>query len=139
MADKPTLANGPPSTRAEMTCIPLHKTWEMILLWPMAPPHYQSRDTLNTSTPNMADKPTLANGPPSTREEMTCIPLHKTWEMTLLWPMAPSSLPEQRYLKYQYTKHGRQDYSGQWTPQYQSRDDLYTTTQNLGDDPTLAN
>ena len=25
------------------------------------------------------------------------------------------------------------------TPQYQSRDDLHTTTQNLADEPTLAN
>ena len=38
MADKPTLANGPPS--------------ELRV------------DALNTTTPNLADKPTLADGPP---------------------------------------------------------------------------
>ena len=94
-----------------MTCIPLHKTWHMNLLWPMDP-QYQSRDDLHTTTQNLADEPTLANGPPSTRAEMTCIPLHKTWQMNLLWL--------------------------RWTPQYQSRDDLHTTTQNLADEPTLA-
>ena len=46
-----------------MTCIPLHKTWQMNLLWPMDPQH-QSRDALNTSTQNLADEPTLADGPP---------------------------------------------------------------------------
>ena len=38
---------------------------------------------------------------------MPWILLHQTWQMNLLWPM---------------------------TPQYQSRDDLHTTTQNLADD-----
>ena len=118
LADEPTLANGthPPGTRAEMTCIPLHKTWQMtLLLWPMPPSLVpEQRMPLNTSTPNVADKPTLADGPPcSTRAEMTCIPLHKTWQMNLLWLMD--------------------------LLQYQSSDDLHTTTQNLADEPTLAN
>ena len=69
LADNPTLANGSPSTRGEMTC--------------------------NTTTQNSADEPTLADGPPSTRGEMTYIPLHKTWQMNLLWPMDPP-VPEQR-------------------------------------------
>ena len=110
LADEPTLANGPRSTRVEMPWIPVHKTWQMNLLWPMDPPgtraempwiplhktwqmsllwpmdpKYQSRDALHTCTHNLADEPTLANGPPSTRGEMTCIPLHKTWQMNLLW------------------------------------------------------
>ena len=157
MADEPTLANEPPSKRTEMTCIPLHKTWQMKLLWPMNPPvpeqrwlafhytklgrwtyfgqwtpqyqsrddlhtttqnladeptlanephQYQSRDDLHTTTQNLADEPTLANGPPSTRAEMTCIPLHKTWQMNLLWPMDPP-VPEQRWLAYHYTELGR--------------------------------
>ena len=104
----------PPGTRAEMTCIPLHKTWQMTLL--------------------------LSMDPPGTRVEMTLIPLHKTWQMTLLWPIDPQPpVPEQRCLKYQYTKLGRQTYSDQWTPQYHSRDDLNTTTQKLADEPTLVN
>ena len=118
-ADKPILANGPPGTRAEMTCLPLHK--------------------------NLADEPTLVNGPNwvlehrcleyhykktwqkallwtmapllTTRAEMTCIPLHKTWQINLLWPMdpPPAQVPEQRCLEYQYTKLSRQSYFGQWT------------------------
>ena len=54
-------------------------------------PQYQSRDALNTSTQNLANEPTLANGPPSTRAEMPCIPVHTTWQMNLLWLMAPLS------------------------------------------------
>ena len=99
-----------PHTRAEMTFIPLHKTWQMNLLWLMDPP-YQSRDALHTTTHSLADEPTLADAPPSTRAEMPWIPLHKTWQMNLLWPM---------------------------DPQYQSRDALNTSTQNLADEPTLA-
>ena len=73
-------------------------------------PWYQSRDDL-------ADEPSSANDPPSTRAEMTCIPLHKTWLMNLLWPMDPLAdkpastdgppVPEQRCLAYQYTQLGR--------------------------------
>ena len=179
----------PPGNRAEMTCIPLQKSWQMNLLWPMDPPvpeqrwlayhctklgrltyfgqwtpavpdqrwlayhytklgrwtyfgqwipQYQSRDALHTTTQNLADEPTLANGPPSTRAEMTCIPLYKTWQMNLLWLMYPP-LPEQRCIAYHYTKLGRWTYFGWCNPQYQSRDDLHTTTQNLADEPTLAN
>ena len=47
---------------------------------------------------------------PHTTSKMTCIPLHKTLQMNLPWLMKP---------------------------QYQSRDDLHTTTQNLADEPTL--
>ena len=86
LADEPTLVNEPPGTRAEMTCIPLHKTWQTNLLWPMTL-QYQNRDDLYTTTQSLADEPTLANGPPSTRTEMTYIQLHKTWQMNLLWPM----------------------------------------------------
>ena len=51
-------------------------------------PHYQSRDAFHTSTQNLADEPTLTDGPP-TRVEMPCIPVHNTWQMNLLWPMDP--------------------------------------------------
>ena len=140
LADEPTLANGSPGNRAGMTWIPVHKTWQMNLLWPMDPP-YQSRDALNARAQNLADEPTLANGPPSTRAQMPSIPVHKTWQMNLLWPMDPTCtraempwipehktwqmnllwpmdppVPEQRCLEYQYTKLGRWTYFGQWTP-----------------------
>ena len=65
----------PPVTREEMPCIPVHTTWQMTLLWPgvqiwqmnlhlLMTPQYQSRDALTTSTHNLADDPTLADGPP---------------------------------------------------------------------------
>ena len=44
---------------------------------------------------------------------MTCIPLHKTWQMSLLWLMDPL-VSEQRWLAYHYPKCGRWTYFG-WT------------------------
>ena len=102
--------------------------------------------------------------PPGTRTVMTCIPLHKTWQMNLLWWMDPPAVAEQRWLVYHYTKLGRWNYFGQWTlwvpqqgwlachykklggwtyfgqwpPRYQSRDNLHTSIENLADEPTLA-
>ena len=83
----------------------------MNLLWLMTP-QYQNRDNLYTTT--------------------------QTWQMNLLWLMDPP-VPEQRWLAYHYTKLGRWTYFCQCTSWYQSRDDLHTTTQNLADEPTLAN
>ena len=145
-----------------MPWILLHHTWQMNLLWPMTPPvpeqrwlayhytklerwtffgqwppQYQSKDDLHSTTQNLADEPTLANGPPCATAEMTCIPLHKTWEMKLPWLMDPP-VSEQRWLAFHYTKLGRGTDLCQWTAWYQSRDDLHTTTQNLADEPTLA-
>ena len=96
--------------------MPVHNTGQMNTLWQMDPPQIehrcleyqyttlgrqtyfgrwtpreQSRDALNTSTHKLADKPTLADGPP--------------WWI------------ENRYLEYHCTKHGRQTYFGRWTPQ----------------------
>ena len=42
-------------------------------------------DALNTATPNLADKPTLADGPPR-------ILVHQTWKTNLLWQMDPPIL-----------------------------------------------
>ena len=117
LADEPTLANRlPTSTRAEMTCIPLHKTWQMNLLWPMDSPGTRAEMTCIPLHLNLADEPTLANGPPtSTRADMTCIPLYKTWQMNLIWLMNIHPVPDQRWLAYQFTKLGRNIYVGQWT------------------------
>ena len=117
LADESTLANGPP----------LH--------W------YQSRDALNTSTQNLANEPTLANGCPTTLvPEQRCLEYQYTklgrWTYFGWWT---PPVPEQRCLEYQYTILGRWTYFGQWTPQYQSIDALNTSTQNLADEPTLAN
>ena len=54
----------PLGNRAEMPWIPLHQTWQTNLHWPTDPPGQLRIDALNTTTPNLADKPTLANGPP---------------------------------------------------------------------------
>ena len=49
---------------------------------------------------NLADKPSSANGLLGTRAEMTCMTLHKTWQMNLLWPMDPQlptlQVPDER-------------------------------------------
>ena len=129
-----------PGTRAKMTCIPPHKTWQMNLLWPKnpIPPGYKRRNALDTNIWNFSDKTYFAQWKPqNTRAKMTCILLHKTWQMNLLWPMEPPNtrakmtcillhktcqmnllwpmdLPrtEQRCLAYQYTKLGRLTYVG---------------------------
>ena len=54
-----------------------------------ASPSESRIDDLNTATPNLADKPTFANGPPK-------------------WIKI-------RWLEYCYTKLGRQTYFGKWT------------------------
>ena len=40
----------------------------MNLLWPMDTPSESRIDALNATTPNLADEPTLADGPPVNRE-----------------------------------------------------------------------
>ena len=142
LVDKPTLANESPSTRAEMNCIPLpktwqmtlhwlmdipsnreemicitlHKTWQMTLLWPMDPPFPMGTREEKPWIP--LHKTWQTNllwpmDPTGTKAVMTYIPPHKNWQMTLLWPMSPLLIPEQRCLE-------------------------YCSTQNLADYPTLA-
>ena len=116
LADKPSSANGPPTTREEMTwqmnlCLPMDppttesSTWQMNLLWPMDP-----TPTSKTST----------------------------WQTNLLWLMDPPSI-ENRCLQYCYIIHGRQTYFCRWTPHMsESRDALHTSTQKLADKLMLA-
>ena len=40
----------------------------MNILWQMDPPGKLSRDVLHTSTPKLADKPTLADGTPKVNQ-----------------------------------------------------------------------
>ena len=51
---------------------------------------------------------------------------------------APLLVPEQRWFAYHYIKLGRWTYFGWWTPQFQSRDAMITSTQILANKPTLA-
>ena len=53
----------PLGNREEMPGILAHQTWQMNLLLLMDPPSESSIDALNTTTPNLADEPTLADGP----------------------------------------------------------------------------
>ena len=57
-----------PHTGAEMPWIPVHKTcrWTYFGWWN---PQYKSRHALHTSIHNLADKPTLAHGPPKVAEQ----------------------------------------------------------------------
>ena len=172
-----------------MPWIPVHQTRQIILLrqWK---PQYHSIDDSHSTTPKLADEPTLANGPiryhnwndlhtntqnladePTlvhgsqiplgTRDEMPWIPLHKTWQKNVHGPKdphstrtemtcyhytkfgrwtyfgqwTPSPVPEQRCLEYKYTKLGRQTYFGWWIPhlpRYQSIDPLNISTPKLG-------
>ena len=134
---------GPPtphSVQSRDFWIPVHKTWQMNLLWLMAPPvpeerwlayHYTkfSRWTyVGWWTPLVPEKRWLAyhytklgrwtyigkwTPLPGTIGEMLWIPVHKTWQMNLLWPMDPP-VSQQRCLAYHYTKLGRWTYFG-WT------------------------
>ena len=75
----------------EMTCIPRATQnltrWTFQWYWTQwTLGSIRAEMTLHTTTQNLADGPTLANGSPYiTRADMTCIPLHKTWQMNLLW------------------------------------------------------
>ena len=67
----------------------------------MDPPQYQSRDALHTSKHNLADDPTLADGPSSTRAEMPCIPVHTSTQYLADEPPlanGPPKVTEQRCL-----------------------------------------
>ena len=90
----------------------------MTLLWPMAPLPIWEKRCLEYQYTNLGRWTYFGQCLPGTRLEMTCIQIHKTWQMNLLWPMDPhpSWVPEKRCLEYHYTKFGRQTYFGQWTP-----------------------
>ena len=67
----------------------------------MPPPRYQSRDALHTTTQNLAEEPTLANGPPPSRYQSTDA-LNTTTQNLADDPTlanGPSPVPEQRCLE----------------------------------------
>ena len=138
-----------------MTSIPLHNTWQMNLPWPMKP-QYQSRDDLHTTTQNWADEPTLPeyNGKGLKARSHILhfwdtsqhfLKTHFCWEISFLFflklqkSLLVSWVIKNKCLEYCYSKLGRWTFFSQWTPQYHSKDDWHTTTQNLADEPTLAN
>ena len=73
----------PPVNQGEMPCILLHPTGQ--IYWQIYPtPTQSSIDSLNTTTPSMADLP------PFNRAEMPCILLHQTWQ--IYWQTYPLQL-----------------------------------------------
>ena len=67
LADEPSLADGSPSESgidALNTAIPNLADKPTLDNGPPHPPSKSRIDALNTSTPNLAGDPTLANGPP---------------------------------------------------------------------------
>ena len=69
-------------------------------------PLYQTRDAMNTSTQNLADEATLANGPPwyQCRDALHTSTHNMADEPTLA---NRPPVPEQRCHEYQYTQLGR--------------------------------
>ena len=63
LADKPTLADGPPSEARVNLEVCSYLADEPSLA--DGPPTELRRDALNTTTPKLADEPTLADGPPT--------------------------------------------------------------------------
>ena len=70
------------------------------------PPSELSKDALNTATPHLADKPTLANEPPRySIDAFNTSTQHLTDEHTLA--DGPPWVIGQRCLEYRYTQLGR--------------------------------
>ena len=65
LADKHTLADGPPLI--DHKCLDYHYTkhGRQTYFWPMDPSSESRIDALNTTTPTLANEPTLADGPPN--------------------------------------------------------------------------
>ena len=109
----------PPGTRAMMTYIPPHNTWQMTLIWPIDCPVPEQR-SLEYHYTKPGRWTYFGQCPPQVLEQRwTCIQIHKTWQMNLLCQMDSHSpwVPEKRWLEYHYTKLGRQTYFGWWTTQ----------------------
>ena len=101
----------------------VHKTWQTNIIWQM--------DHLGNSTPNLADKHTLANGPPSESSIDAFNTVHKTWQTNILWQMDAQVIVHQNW---QTNLLWPMD-----TPSELKIDALITATPNLADKPTLAN
>ena len=98
-----------------MPWIPVHKTWQMKLLWPMDPPSPSTRAEMPWIPVHKLGRWTYFGQwtpLPSTRVEMPWITVHNTWQMNLLWQWTPP-VPEQRWLAYCSSIHHFWD-----TPQY---------------------
>ena len=114
LAGRPSSANAPPVPEQRWLAYHYIKLgrWTYFGWWT---PQFQSRDAMITSTHNLADEPTLANGPPA--PEKTCIKYQYTklgrWTYFGWWTPL---VPEQIWLAHHYTNLGRWTYFGWWTP-----------------------
>ena len=101
----------PPRTKSDRQTFfgwwtPQDQIWQMNLLWPVDPlgPEQRCLEYQYTKPGRWTYFGQWT--PLGTRAEMPWIPVHKTWQMNLLWLMDPS-VPEQTCLEYQYTQLGR--------------------------------
>ena len=96
-------------------------------------------DALNTATQNLADDPTLANGPP---QYLSGDDLHNTTQ-NLADDRTLTNGPPPQFQSRDALNTTIQTYQTKllWTmdPPIKSRDDLHTNTQNMADELTLAN
>ena len=95
------------------------------------PPSELRIDALNTTIPNLADKPSLAKGTPVNSSIDALNTVHKTWQTNIIWQMDPlgNSTP----------KLADKDTLADGPPSELRIDALNTATQNLAGEPTLAN
>ena len=100
-------------------------------------PQYQSRDALNTSTQNLADEPTLANGLPWYQSRDA---LHSSTHNMADEPTMANGPPQyqSRYAFKTSAQKVADEPSLANGPPVPDRDALNTSTQNLADEPTLA-
>ena len=108
----------PLGNRAEMPWIPVHQNWQTKLLLLMDPPSESSIDALNTTTPNLADEPTLADGPISPL--LLTSSGQEDGNFTLLLTIQWSRMADISNLL-----------CGRWTPQWMKIDAFNTATPTL--------
>ena len=107
----------PPSTRAEMTCIPLHKTWQMNLLWPIDPPQVPEQRCLEYHYKNLANDPTLANDPPKGWSEKDEVHIDNTYACSIEIQIYPPKGDEVKEMKCIWITHMHAMYRFRHTPQ----------------------
>ena len=94
----------PPSTRAEMPCIPVHTTVANEPYFRQMDPPVPGQRCLEYHYTKLGRWTLFSQWTPLYQTEMPWIPVHKTWQMNLLWPLEPP-VSEQRWLAYHSSIH----------------------------------
>ena len=119
-----------PSTRAEMTCIPLHKTGQVNLF------------CLNTMVKvwKLALTFSISEIPHSIfSKHIFCWEISFLFFLKLQKSLLVSWVIKNKCLEYCYSKLGRWTFFSQWTPSTTAKMTGIPLSQNLADEPTLAN